>query len=166
MYITFDDYVGLYWTDRITPEAFTRIAIEAQRIMDMYTTGIDSVKKLQVAFPTDECDAKTVKACACKIADLLFQMQTAEDNAMASRKYTQTANGLQGGVITSMSSGNESVSYGSSNSNTAVDKAASDPVEREKLLRDTVKQYLSGITDANGVNLLYMGRYPVRIDHV
>lgn len=31
---------------------------------------------------------------------------------------------------------------------------------QEKLYADTVREYLSGVTDANNVNLLYAGLYP------
>ena len=34
--------------------------------------------------------------------------------------------------------------------------------QREALYSDTVRDYLSGVADANGVHLLYMGRYPRR----
>jgi hypothetical protein len=43
---------------------------------------------------------------------------------------------------------------------TMIDKALSDPAVKEKLFRDTIREGLSGVADANGVNLLYMGVYP------
>ena len=62
-------------------------------------------------------------------------------------------------MISSVSAGNESISYSVGNA-TMIDKALSDPTVKEKLFRDTIREGLSGVTDANGVNLLYMGVYP------
>ena len=63
----------------------------------------------------------------------------------------------------SRSAGNESISYsgaGDLAKSSSIAAAVADPQAREKLYRDTVTDYLSGVQDANGVNLLYMGRYP------
>ena len=49
MYITFEDYIR--WYSPISENVFERLAIEACRTMDKYTTGIDSVRKLKKAFP-------------------------------------------------------------------------------------------------------------------
>ena len=46
---------------------------------------------------------------------------------------------------------------------TAIDKALSDKAAEAQLYTDTIREYLSGVSDANGVNLLFMGRYPYRI---
>ena len=37
-----------------------------------------------------------------------------------------------------------------------------DAAQKERTIREIVKEYLSGVADANGVNLLFMGVYPVR----
>lgn len=158
-YIRQDYYKGIYGE---IPEAdFTRLSWEACRLLDAHTSGIDGVKKLKIAFPTDEDDAETVKRCACKIVNLLHQIETAEQAAASGRGYETTEQGMRGKVISSISAGNESISYSTkATSETAVDKAVADETFRKKLLSDTIREYLSGVTDANGVNLLYMGRYP------
>jgi hypothetical protein len=43
-----------------------------------------------------------------------------------------------------------------------IDKAVADKSVRNKLVADTIRGGLSGVKDANGVNLLYMGKYPGR----
>jgi len=50
----------------------------------------------------------------------------------------------------------------SSNAGTAtlIDKCLADKEAQKQLYDDKIRDYLSGITDANGVNLLYMGIYP------
>ena len=65
--------------------------------------------------------------------------------------------------VASKSAGNESISYvtsGSSGTATLIDKCLADKEAQKQLYDDKIRNYLSGITDANGVNLLYMGIYP------
>lgn len=162
-YIDYEFYTSLYGD---IPEAdFNRLSWEACRKLDVLTTGIDNVKKLKVAFPTDEDDAEAVKRCACALVDILYQIKQAEETAKSASGYTETENGLQGKVISSVSAGNESISYAVGKSATAetwLDKALSDSAELDKKLNGTIREYLSGINDANGVPLLYLGdKYPV-----
>lgn len=157
MYITYDQYVKLYRP----VENFELLQFEACRYLDKYTTGIDGVKKLKKAFPTDEYSAAAVRFCAAKIVNILSQIQTAENAANSAKGYEKTEAGIKGKVIASMSAGNESVSYTDSGSQqTAIDAAVMDVSAKEKLIAQTIRSYLAGIADANGVNLLYAGRYP------
>lgn len=159
MYITFADYTSLY--DLIDEQAFNRLAFDACRHIDRHTTGVDGVKKLKRAFPEDADSAEAVKRCAAKIVNLLFQIQEAETSASMGRGYQQTENGLQGKVISSVSSGNEAISYSAgTQQSTTIDTAVSDLTTRETLIRSAIRDHLSGVTDSNGVNLLYMGVYP------
>ena len=159
MYITLEEYASIYGS--IDGQSFNRLAFDACRCIDRHTTGIDGVKKLKVAFPSDEDSAEAVKRCAAEIVNFLFQIQEAEKTASAGRGYQQTENGLRGKVVTSVSAGNESVSYSSGSfQSTAFDAAVADRSIRDRLIIRTVRDYLSGVSDANGVNLLYMGVYP------
>ena len=139
----------------IDEAAFNRLSFDTCRKLDNHTTGVDGVKKLRHAFPIDEDDIEAVKRCGCKLVYLMTQMEAAEQ----SMGYEATENGIRGKVISSVSAGNESISYSVGNA-TMIDKALSDPAVKEKLFRDTIREYLSGVADANGVNLLYMGVYP------
>ena len=149
-YITEADYEALYGD--ITTAEFDRLAYDASRLMDRMTTGIDNVKKLKTAMPTDEDDAEAVEMCCAKLISLMKTIESAdgfverEDGTVAPKS------------VSSFSSGSESMTFGNSASVTA--SAASDKKVRDALLADTVRAYLSGVEDANGVNLLYMGRYP------
>lgn len=65
-------------------------------------------------------------------------------------------------IVTSVSSGSESISYaaaGSAARNTLVDTVLTDKTAQNRLFSDTIRDYLSGVQDANGVNLLFMGKY-------
>ena len=159
MYITFDQFTTLY--DHVDEKLFNRLAFDAERIIDNHTTGLDGVKKLRVAFPSDEYDAAAVMHCTGNIVNLLHQIHEAEQTLNAARGYTETENGLQGKVISQIQSGSESISYSEAkHSNSSIDAAVADKAARDKLIASTIREYLSGTKDANGVNLLYMGRYP------
>ena len=158
-YIALSEYNELY--DPINERLFNRFSVEASRVMDIHTTGIDNVKKLKTYFPTDEDDAEAVKHCAAKLIYTLNQINQAEVTALESRGYESTDQGMRGKVISSISSGNESISYatGGNASATAYDAAAKDRTVRDKLLAEIVWDYLRGVSDVNGVGLLYMGVY-------
>lgn len=159
LYMDYEFYTSLY--GEIAEADFNRLAFDACRVLDDHTTGADGFRKLKYVFPTDADDAESVKRCACKLLHILHGIETAEKAAAQSKGYTETENGLQGRVIASVSSGSESISYATnSGSNTAIDKAVADPAQRKRLLADAVREYLSGVADANGVKLLYMGVYP------
>lgn len=160
-YIRKDYYEGIYGE---IPEAdFTRISWDACRMLDRYTTGFDGVKKLKRFFPTEEDDAEAVKRCACKLVNLLYQIEAAEASAASGRGYESTEQGIRGKVISSVTAGNTSISFAAKGgAETVIDKAAASATSRENLLRDTIRGGLSGVTDANGIHLLFMGEYPRR----
>ena len=161
MYITLEDYKKFY--DSIDERIFNRLAFDACRYVDIHTTGIDNVKKLKLYFPTDEDDALSVKNCVSKLVNFLAQVQEAEAAIAMGRGYTETANGLQRKIVSRVEAGNEAISYMESNAgNTVIDKSAADQSVMDKMVADIIRDSLSGITDSNGVNLLYMGAYPRR----
>lgn len=159
MYITLEQYTQIY--DAIDDKTFNRLCFDACRVMDIHTTGIDNVKKLKLFFPSDSDAAEAVKSCAAKLINLLHQIDKAEESAVGA--YENSEMGIRGKYIQSISAGNESISYTSGETGkTAVDKAVADKSNRDRLLADTVREYLSGVADDNGVNLLYIGKYPGR----
>ena len=159
MYITLEQYTQIY--DAIDDKTFNRLCFDACRVMDIHTTGIDNVKKLKLFFPSDSDAAEAVKRCTAKLINLLHQIDKAEESAAGA--YENSEMGIRGKYIQSISAGNESISYTSGETGkTAVDKAVADKSNRDRLLADTVREYLSGVADDNGVNLLYIGKYPGR----
>ena len=158
MYIEYEDYTNLY--DPMDNRVFNRLAFDACMYLDRYTTGADGVKKLKIAFPVDEDSANGIKRCAAKIVNILLQIQEAEISASMGRGYEKTESGYRGKAVSSVTAGNESISYSAGSQITAIDAAVSDMAARDKLIFATIRQYLSGVQDANGVNLLYMGVYP------
>ena len=160
MYFTYDDYVRFYGDERLPAGDFERIALNVDRVLDAFTTGVDNYRKLKEAFPTDEDDVTMVKVCACRLADLFYQMELSEKSVFASKNIVETENGVHSKLITSTSAGNESISYATGTGSTLSEQAASNLQAQHQVITDIVKTFLSGISDANGVNLLYMGRYP------
>lgn len=159
MYITSEEYAQIY--EQLDEKIFNRLCFDACRVMDIHTTGIDNVKKLKHFFPTDSDSVEAVKRCAAELINLLDLIGKAEKSA--SGAYENSEMGIRGKYIASISAGNESISYTSGdNSKTAVDAAVADRTQRNKLMADIIAEYLSGVEDANGVNLLFMGRYPRR----
>jgi hypothetical protein len=157
-YIRKDYYEGFY--GELPEKDFDRLSWDACRMLDLYTTGIDGVKKLKAYFPTDDDDATAVKRCACKLVNTIHQIEVAEAASNSAQGYESTDQGLRGKVITSVSAGNESITYSAKGFETVIQKAVGDEYFKKALMRDMIREYLSGVNDANGVNLLYMGRYP------
>ena len=165
MYITFEQYGTLY--DPMDEKLFNRLQFDAERMIDNYTTGIDGTKKLRVAFPTEECAVAAVMHCAGNVINLLCQVHEAEKAAAMGRGYTETEQGLQRKIISRVESGNEAISYSETKlSNSSIDSAVADKFVRDRMIASTIREYLSGVADANGVNLLYMGPYPARCRYV
>lgn len=168
-YIDYEYYKSLYGDKAISEADFNRLSWDACRKLDIATTGIDNIKKLKVAFPEDEDDAEAVKRCVCKLIEIAAQIEQAEETVRNAQGYVTREDGsLQGKVVSSVSAGNESISYsvsgGSSGASTLIDAVLTDKSAQDQFCGDTIRDYLSGIADANGVNLLFMGRYPYRLE--
>lgn len=163
-YVDYAYYKGLYGEESIDESTFNRLCWEACRKVDNMTSGVDDVKKLKAAFPTDEDAAESVKRCVCKVIELAHDIETARKSISKAQEFVTREDGnLQGKVVSSVSAGNESISFISNTAvKTVIDKAVGDAEAEKQLYVDTIREYLSGVQDANGVNLLYMGPYPYR----
>lgn len=149
MYISYIDYQQLGSTPM--PEYdFLRRAMEAEKIIDDLTTGVDGICKLRVAFPTDPHDVQTIKVCMAIMISNLGDVDAVKE------KMKEDG----GGVIASKSSGSESISYATGTVPDDAKAAVSEEYRREKL-RNIARFWLRDIQDCNGVNLLYGGRYDV-----
>ena len=161
-YVNYEYYKSLYGDKAISETDFNRILWDAEREIDKATSGIDNVQKLKVAFPIKEYDAESVKRCVCALVEFLKQIEDAEKNANSVGQLTERADGsLQGKVVSSVSAGNESISYEvGKSSNTAISTAIQSVKNRDLVVYEFITSKLRGIADANGINLLYNGPYP------
>ena len=165
-YIDYEYYKSLYGEEKMSELDFNRILWIAEREIDKATTGIDNVKKLKVAFPVDEDDAEVVKRCVVELVNFLYQLEEAEKNANSLYQLTERHDGtLQGKVVTSVSAGNETINFAVGKaSDTALGNAVKGFQNREQTVHQLIRSYLSGVSDANGVNLLFVGKYPYRVE--
>lgn len=134
-----------YSTADIDQLTYDRYAWRAEKVLSDATRCVN-FDKLRFAYPTEARDAEAIERCEVAIIEMLYNTDTYE--AMAA----------SGQIVTSRSAGNESISYARVGyaAETAGNKQA-----QNKMLYDTVREYLTGVKDANGVNMLYTGPYPV-----
>lgn len=163
MYADFNYYKTKYCGRVIeSADVFTHFERKAERRIDVITGN-----KLQFAFPAKKKDKETVKDCVCELTDFLYQLDSYQSAAMDSAGVVAQADGtVTGKVITSISSGSESISYSAKGSaDTFLMEAAKDKKVADTVIYSIVKDGLSNIPDKNGVNLLYAGiPYPCRTE--
>lgn len=166
MYVDYEYYKSLYGEKALAEADFKRLLWDAEREIDKTTSGVDGVRKLQVAFPTSDYDAEAVKRCAVELVNFLYKLEEAENNANSVGQYTERADGsLQGKVVSSVSAGNESISYAVGKSaDTAIGNAIKSLQDKDVTIYAFVASRLHGVSDANGVNLLFGGEYPYRVE--
>lgn len=161
-YVTLEDY-NKFYSDSIEEKDFNRLAFHACKKADVLTTGVDGVRKLKVAFPTDEDDIETVKASICGVIHLMNEIESLENSIADSQGYVTQEDGTRiGKVITSVSSGSESISYSATASGQSKASALLNDSEALEMEYKTIlEEGLRGVNDANGVHLMYMGVYPI-----
>ena len=159
-YADFEHYQSIYGDRAIAESDFNFFVRPAQRELDRATTG-----KLKFAFPTHESAIESVKDCLCELVNVFYRIGKIESNSVENHGTTtdEATGSLRGAVITNKSSGAESISYSATAAGDSVYiRAAAEPNARKQLLKDTVNEFLTGVTDRNGINLLYLGPYPER----
>lgn len=155
MYTTYDFYTKKYHGDVILNAEFAKYEERACDEIDLITFD-----RLADGLPADERMAAKVQKAVCALAELLYRLDVEDKKAEESTGYIQKDDGtIVGKQITSVSSGSESISYstGQNTSNGLVGAVLKNSAARKKLKYDTVKQYLSGVSDEEGVPLLYAG---------
>lgn len=155
-------YASLY-ADNLPTGTFNRLAFDACRLMDNLTTGVDGYIKLRNAFPEDEYNAETVKRAMCAIVHAMYGVEQAEAAANSAMGFVTRDDGtVTSKLVSSMSSGSESISFANAYQSvqTAQGEAVRNATVREQYYRRIALDALRTAHDANGVNLLYMGRYP------
>ena len=161
-YTDFEFYTTTYHGN-VVPEAdFPRIADRASDFLDVITFD-----RLVDGLPSDERTATKVQKAVCAVSDKLYELELAEKQALSAAAGSASSSGSGGatsGVITSKSSGSESISYASPSEMangaktwSAVYQAAGDEEATNNLLYSAARLYLTGVKDNNGVNLLYAG---------
>lgn len=162
-YADYDFYTTSYFGS-VVPEAdFPRLAERASDFVDTMTFD-----RLVDGLPTNEHSQKRIKKAVCSLAELMYQIELAEKNATnAAASGTSAAIGSGGsttGIVTSVSSGSESISYAtpqqigaSAKEWSAVYAAAGDVQKTNDLLLKTALPLLMGVRTDDGIPVLYAG---------
>lgn len=148
----------------VVPETdFPRLAERASDFVDTMTSD-----RLANGLPTDERSQKRIKKAVCSLAEKMYQIELAERNATnAAVSGTSTAIGSGGsttGIVTSVSSGSESISYATPQQKasgakewSAVYAATGDVQKTNDLLYKTALPLLMGVRTDEGIPVLNAG---------
>ena len=162
-YADYEFYTTSYFGSAVPETDFPRLAERASDFVDTMTFD-----RLVDGLPTNERSQKRIKKAVCSLAELMYQIELAENNATnAAVSGTSTAIGSGGsttGIVTSVSSGSESISYAtpqqigaSAKEWSAVYAAAGDVQKTNDLLLKTALPLLMGIRTDDGIPILYAG---------
>lgn len=162
-YADYEFYTTSYFGS-VVPEAdFPRLAEKASDFVDTMTFD-----RLVDGLPENERSQKRIKKAVCSLAEKMYQIELAEKNATnAAVSGTSTAIGSGGsttGIVTSVSSGSESISYAtpqqigaSAKEWSTVYAAAGDVQKTNDLLCKTALPLLMGVRTDEGIPILYAG---------
>ena len=162
-YADYEFYTTSYFGSVVPETDFPRLAERASDFVDMMTFD-----RLVDGLPTNERSQKRVKKAVCSLAELMYQIELAEKNATnAATSGASTTIGSGGsttGIVTSVSSGSESISYAtpqqigaSVKEWSAVYAAAGDVQKTNDLLLKTALPLLMGVRTDDGIPVLYAG---------
>lgn len=161
-YADYEFYTTKYYGSAIPDsQSFDKQAERASDFLDIITFD-----RLVDGLPDNERAQTKIKKAVCALADKLYGLELAEKQALsaADRSITSGTGGATTGVITSKSSGSESISYASPSeiANGAkawsdIYSAAGNEQKTNKLLYDTAKVCLMGVRDKKGTPILFAG---------
>ena len=162
-YADYEFYTTSYFGSVVPETDFPRLAERASDFVDAMTFD-----RLVDGLPTDKRSKKRIKKAVCSLTELMYQIELAEKNATnAAVSGASTAIGSGGsttGVVTSVSSGSESISYAtpqqigaSAKEWSAVYAAAGDIQKTNDLLLKTALPLLMGVRTDDGIPILYAG---------
>ncbi len=161
-YVDYEFYQKSFFGNVVPESDFMRMSERASDFIDSLTFD-----RLADGLPSDDRQQKRIKKAVCSLAELMYQIELAEKNAInqASASATDTnAGGKSTGIVTSVSSGSESISYAtpqqigaSAKEWSAVYAAAGDVQKTNNLLYKTALPLLMGVRTDEGIPILYAG---------
>ena len=162
-YTDYEFYTTSFFGSVVPETDFPRLAEKASDFVDTMTFD-----RLVDGLPTNKRSQKRIKKAVCSLTEKMYQIELAEKNATnAAASGTSTAIGSGGsttGIVTSVSSGSESISYAtpqqigaSAKDWSAVYAAAGDIQKTNDLLLKTVLPLLMGVRTDDGIPVLYAG---------
>ena len=161
-YADYEFYTTSYFGSVVPEIDFPRLAERASGFVDAMTFD-----RLVDGLPENERSQKRIKKAVCSLAELMYQIELAEKNAINQTSANVTginAGNISTGVVTSVSSGSESISYAtpqqigaSAKEWSAVYAAAGDVQKTNDLLLKTALPLLMGVRTDDGIPVLYAG---------
>lgn len=162
-YADYEFYTTSYFGSVVPETDFPRLAEKASDFIDTMTFD-----RLVDGLPSNERSQKRIKKAVCSLAELMYRIELAEKNAAnAAASGTSTTIGSGGsttGIVTSVSSGSESISYAtpqqigaSAKEWSAVYAAAGDVQKTNDLLLKTALPLLMRVRTDDGIPVLYAG---------
>lgn len=142
-YADYEFYKNEYFGDTIAESDFPKWADRASRQIDVFT-----FRRLLSAYPPDEYTDKQIKLCMCELAEKMMETDKYLKASALNEEGHATA-------VKSVSAGSESITYATGE--TVYASAIKDERSRTAFYRVTLTEYLNGLTDANGICLLYAG---------
>lgn len=156
------DFYTTYFGSVVPEKDFPRLAERASDFIDTMT--FDS---LLYGMPSDARSQKRIKKAVCSLTEIIYQIELAEKNAVSQASASATdicVGGKSTGVVTSVSSGSESISYAtpqqigaSAQEWSAVYAVAGDAKKTNDLLLKTALPLLLGVRTDEGIPILYAG---------
>ena len=161
-YADYEFYTTSYFGSVVPETDFPRLAERASDFVDLITSD-----RLVDGLPTNGRSQKRIKKAVCSLTELMYQIELAEKNAInqASANVTDINVGnISTGIVTSVSSGSESISYAtpqqigaSAKEWSAVYATAGDVQKTNDLLLKTALSLLMGVRTDDGIPVLYAG---------
>lgn len=142
-YADYEFYKNEYYGDTIAESDFPKWADKASRQIDVFT-----FKRLLSAYPEDEYTDKQIKLCMCDLAEKMMET----DKYLKASALNEDGHAV---AVKSVSAGSESITYATGE--TVYASVIKDERSRTAFYRVTLTEYLNGLTDANGICLLYAG---------
>lgn len=161
-YADYDFYANDFLGSAVPVDLFPQLSERASAWIDTLTND-----RLVDGLPTNVRHQKRIKMAVCELAELMYQIELAEKNAInqASANLPDINVGNKStGIVTSVSSGSESISYAtpqqigaSAKEWSAVYAAAGDVQKTNNLLLKTALPLLMGVRTDDGIPILYAG---------
>ena len=143
-YVDYDFYTNQYFGNVISDKDFPRMAERASEQIDVLT-----FKRLRKWLPEDEDELKDVKKAVCSMAETIYYNDMLVSSGMSAVGQSEQSDGtVRGKVISSVSSGNESISYATGGSSTNSLEGIAIQEMKQQAERNAMK-LLSGIRYKN-----------------
>ena len=150
-YVNYKYYKSIYSEDSMPETDFNRLLWKAEKYLDKFT-----LNKLKFAFPTEKSAIKDVHMCMIEVITKLYQVDQYQKSVMEGIGYAKESDGtLKGKVITSISSGSESMGFsaGGNSVNTEIGELAKDSRKLESSIYLIIRNFLDFTQDSNGIFL-------------